>query len=225
MDASKEDLLTNNEENLSTKICVGTYFNSVLGGERIVMFDSPGVNSSENDVHREISHKMLRSKQYNLLVYVINATQLGTNDEDAHLDVVKEQIGRKKVVFIINKIDHLISEDDNLFDVIENQRRFLNSKGFRNPVICPVSSRAAYLVKKSQYEELNRIERKELDAFIDKFNPHSLETYYEEYLHCPSLAGSKNESKDLLKDCGFGYLEQILKQLCNGGKVNGTGLC
>ena len=62
MDATKEDLFTNNEENLSSKISVGTYFNSALGGQRIIMYDSPGVNSSENDEHREISHKMLHSR-------------------------------------------------------------------------------------------------------------------------------------------------------------------
>lgn len=225
MDATKEDLFTNSEENLSSKISVGTYFNSVLGGQRIILFDSPGVNSSENDDHREISHKMLRSRKYKLLVYVMNATQLGTNDEDYHLNVVKEEIGRTKVIFVINKIDHLISDDDNIYDVIENQRRFLVSKGFRNPIICPVSARAAYLVKKSEHEELNRIERREMDAYIDKFDQHSLGTYYEDYLHCPFLSSSKDESKDLLKDCGFGYLEQIIKHLSNGGKINGTGLC
>ena len=225
MDATKEELFTNSDENLSSKISVGNYFNSVLGGQRIILFDSPGVNSSENDEHREISHKMLRSRKYKLLIYVMNATQLGTNDEDCHLNVVKKEIGRTKVIFVINKIDHLLSDDDNIYDVIENQRRFLVSKGFRNPIICPVSARAAYLVKKSEHEELNRIERREMDAYIDKFDQHSLATYYEEYLHCPFLSGSQDESKDLLKDCGFSYLEQIIKHLSNGGRINGTGLC
>ena len=225
MDATKEDLFTNSEENLSSKISVGTYFNSELGGQRIILYDSPGVNSSENDEHRKISHKMLHSRKYKLVMYVMNATQLGTNDEDYHLNVVKEEIGRTKVIFVINKIDHLLSDDDNIYNVIENQQRFLISKGFRNPIICPVSARAAYLVKKSEQEELNRIERREMDAYIDKFDQHSLAIYYEEYLHCPFLPGSKDESKDLLKDCGFSYLEQIIKHLSNGGRINGTGLC
>lgn len=225
MDATKEELFTNSEENLSSKISVGAYFNGGLGGQRIVLFDSPGVNSSQNADHCEISRKMIHSKRYNLLIYVINATQLSTDSEAVHLEFVKSQIGRRKVLFVMNLADHLISEDDNIFDVIENQRQFLVSKGYRNPLICPVSARAAYLAKKSQQDELNPCERSDLDAYIDKFDQHSMETYYEDYLHCLPIAGSKNESKDLLKNCGFAYLEQILKHISNGGKINGTGLC
>lgn len=225
MNATKDDLFTNNEENQSSKISVGTYFNSALGGERIILLDSPGVNSSVNAEHREITYKMIHSKRYKLLIYVMNATQLSTNDEAFHLETVKSEIGNRKLVFVINKIDHLLSEDDNIWDVIENQRHFLIEKGFTNPVICPISTRAAYLVKKSKQETLNRIERRELDAYIDKFEQYSMATYYEKHLKCPPCSRTANESEELLKNCGFAYLEQIIKHLSNGGKTNGTGLC
>jgi len=225
MNATKEDLFANNEENLSSKITVGTYFNSALGGERIILLDSPGVNSSEYDEHRKISNEMLHSKEYKLVLYVMNATQLGTNDEKCHLNTVKKEIGRTKVIFVINKIDQFLSEDDNLFDVIENQRRFLAATGFSNPIICPVSARAAYLVRKSKQEELTQIERRELDTYIDKFDQHSMATYYEKHLKCPSLSRTTDESTELLKNCGFAYLEQIIKHFSNGGIINGTDLC
>lgn len=224
LDASKEDLLSDNEDNFSSKITVGTFFNGCLGGQRVILFDSPGVNSSENAEHREISYKMIRSRRYRLLLYIMNATQLGTNDEDLHLDVVKKHLGRGKILFVMNKIDHLISEDDNLFDVIENQRRFLYSKGFQNPIICPVSARAAYLAKKSQQEELNRIERREMDNYIDKFALNSMADYYEEKLHCSCITDSGDEAKSLFRNCGFAYLEQIIEHLSNGGRINGTGI-
>lgn len=225
MNATKDDLFTNSEENQSSKITVGTYFNGALGGERIILLDSPGVNSSVNAEHREITHKMMHSKQYKLLIYVMNATQLGTNDEAFHLETVKAEIGNRRLIFVINKLDHLLSEDDNIWDVIENQRHFLIEKGFANPIICPVSTRAAYLVKKSEQETLNRIERRELEAYIDKFEQHSMATYYEKNLNCPPHSRTANESAELLKNCGFSYLEQIIKHLSNGGKTNGTGLC
>lgn len=225
MDATKEELFTNNEENLSSRISVGTYFNGGLGGQRIVLFDSPGVNSSQNADHCEISRKMIHSKRYNLLIYVLNATQLAIDSEAVHLEFVKSQIGRTKVLFVMNQIDHLISDVDCISDVIENQRKFLISKGFRDPVICPVSSIAAYLAKKSQQEELSRSERRKMEVYIDIFSKNSAASYYEKQLHCPHLPDSTDETKALLRNCGFAYLEQIIKHISNGGKINGSGLC
>lgn len=225
LNASKDDLLSDNEDNLSTKITVGTYFNGCLAGHRVVLLDSPGVNSSENEEHREISYKTIRSRKYKLLLYVMNATQLGTNDEAQHLEVVKKNLGRANILFVINKIDNLISDDDSLLDVIDNQRRFLCSKGFKNPIICPVSSRAAYLVKKSQCEDLNLIERYEIYNFIAKFESNSMADYYERNLKCSSIMDSKDDVKNLLKNCGFAYLERIIEHYSNGGKINDTNLC
>ena len=225
LNASKEELLNDNADNRSAKITVGTYFNGLLGGRRVVLLDSPGVNSSENQEHREISYQMIRSRKYKLLLYVMNATQLGTNDEEQHLEAVKRYMGRAKILFIINRVDNLISEEDNLPEIIEDQRRFLCSKGFQHPLICPVSARAAFLAKKSQQEELSRIEQREINSFIDKFELIDLPGYYENQLQCSAISNSNNEIKSLLKNCGFAYLEQIIMHLRNGGKINGTGLC
>ncbi|MGN1248883.1 MAG: dynamin family protein [Candidatus Spyradocola sp.] len=225
LNASREDLLSDSEENLSTRITVGTYFHGGLGGERITLLDTPGVNSSENEEHREISNRMIRSKRYRLLLYVMNATQLGTNDEDLHLETVQKVIGRKSIVFVINKIDNLVSEDDDLLAMIENQRRYLISKGFRNPVICPISARAAYLAKKSQREELNRLERGELENLADKFDQTIMAPYYRKQLRIQAMKKPADEADALLLNSGFAYLEKIIKHLINGGKINGTGIC
>lgn len=108
MAASIEDLLSDNEDNKSYKITVGTYFNGELGGKRIVLFDSPGVNSSENVEHTEISQRMIKSRKYRLMIYVLNATQLGTTDEEYHLEMVRQRLGRAKIIFVMNKADKLI---------------------------------------------------------------------------------------------------------------------
>ena len=150
MNASREDLLSDNEDNKSYKITVGTFFNGELGGKRIILFDSPGVNSNENAEHARISQRMIKSRRYRLMIYVLNSTQLGTTDEEHHLEVVKQRLGRTKILFVMNKADKLISQNDNFRESIEGQRKFLVSKGFKNPLICPVSSRAAYLVRKEQ---------------------------------------------------------------------------
>ncbi len=209
MDASKEDLLSDNENNMSHKIAVGTYFNGGLSGKRIILLDSPGVNSSENAEHAEISQQIIKAKKYQLMIYVLNATQLGTTNEEHHLEIVRQSLGRSNIIFVMNKADKLISEEDNFLDSIDSQRKFLISKGFKKPLICPISCRAAYLVKKSRLEGLSRIERSEID-FMDKFEEQRLADYYEEVLDCPHLSAN-NERCTVIKlrirtlrknDCG-----------------------
>lgn len=225
IDASKEDLLNDNDNNKSYTIMVGTYFKSLLGGQRVILFDSPGVNSSENVEHTEISQKMIRSRKHKLMIYVLNATQLGTTDEEQHLEFVAKYLGQTKIIFVMNKIDHLISEDDNLLDVIERQRKFLISKGFKNPVICPVSSRASLLAKKSRTEGLSRIEQREFDNYMDKFEQQSLQNYYVEKLNCRPDPPVIDEVQKLLNNCGFEYFEKLILNTTKGGKTNGTSIC
>lgn len=225
MAATKEDLLTDNDENQSSKITVGTCLNGFLSGQRVIFYDSPGVNSSENTDHAKITYQMIRSKRYKLMIYVLNATQLATTDEELHLKAVAERIGRTNILFVMNRVDHLISEDDDIASALAKQREFLTAKGFRNPVICPVSARAAYLAKKSQQEELSRIERRELENNIDKFQEQSLSSYYEKSLGCAPIPDSGDEAQQLLKNCGLSYLELIIKYIKDGGKINGTGVC
>lgn len=213
INATKDELLNDNEDNKTTKITVSTYFNSKIGGQRVILYDSPGVNSSENIEHKQISTSMIRSKKYNSLLYVLNATQLGTTDDDEHLSTVKSYVGRKPIIFVLNKIDRLISDDDNILDVIENQRKYLISKGFKKAIICPVSARAAFLAKKSQCESLSRTEQREMDTFLDKFEVQSLSEYYEKTFNMNYKVDANNESQKLFKDCGFAYFEEILKSL------------
>ena len=213
IDATREELLSDNENNKSSKITVGTYFNGFLGGERIILYDSPGVNSSENIEHMEITQRMIKARKYRLMLYVLNATQLGTTDEEQHLEMVAKQIGRTKVLFVLNKIDHLISEDDDIPDVIYRQQKFLASKGFDNPIVCPVSARAAYLAKKSQQEILSRIEQREFDDYIYKFEQISLSDYFEKQLKCPHIAFSHDEAQKLYRNSGLAYVENLIKNI------------
>ena len=112
----------------------------------------------------------------------------------------------------MNKIDHLISEDESLSDVIMRQVDFLKQKGFKAPIICPVSARAAYLAKKGKKEQLSRLERRELESYSDKFAQSGLPEYYENEMGCPPISGTGDETDDLYRDCGFAYFENIIIQ-------------
>ncbi|NBK79720.1 hypothetical protein D5272_14280 [bacterium D16-76] len=210
--ASKDELLTDNDHNRTAKILVSTYFSGLMGGQRLVFFDSPGVNSSDNVEHTEITMKMLKAKKYKLLLYVINATQLGTTDEEQHLRFIARSVGRRKVLFVMNKIDRLISEEEPLFDIIARQRAFLTHLGFHDPILCPISARAAYIAKKSCDGPVNRVEQRELDSYIDKFSQNSLSEYYETTLGCPRITMNHSDTDNLYRDCGLAYLEKMIIQ-------------
>src|SRR5699024_5460332 len=59
LDATQEELFTDNTENPSNQITVSTYFKGRLGGKRILLLDTPGVNSSENAEHTEITQNAI----------------------------------------------------------------------------------------------------------------------------------------------------------------------
>lgn len=225
MNAEKEELLEDNKSNLSKKIWVSTFFQGELAGSRIIINDSPGVNFSENQEHKEITERILRSKDFNLLIFLMNATQLGTNDNDQHLDFVKSIIGRKPVLFIVNKIDAFNSEEEDVYQVLEKQVQYLKAKGFKNPIVCPVSSIAGYLSKKSMDNQLSRVESRELYCRIDEFDKMKLPEFYSKYYPEIKIRDEDTEEIQLQKTCGLKYIESMIKIYSTGGKVNGTGLC
>ena len=221
--AGREELLNDNELNLSDKIIVSTNFIGELADQRIIVNDSPGVNYSGDEKHKEITERLIKGKNYNLLIYVMNATQLATNDESDHLDYVKKTVGRRSVLFIINKIDAFNIEEENIEFSIQRQSELLKKKGFKDPVICPISSRAGYLAKQFKEGKLSRTEERELYNYIDKFEQMRLVDYYAKAFKDIFVEDAENEEAQLLKTCGLAYVEKIIIVMCKGGNLNGSG--
>lgn len=224
--SEEEDLFYNNEQNTLDKIIVSTYYNGLLGGERVIINDSPGVNYSGEKEHREITNKMIREGNYDLLIYLMNATQLGTNDDLEHLQYVKNCVGNTPVIFVVNKIDSFNTEEEDIIKVMQNATKYICSVwGCEKPVVCPVSARAGYLVRISQYENLSKVENGELNGYIDKFEQMKVKEYYRQHYPAIIVKDSWKEKDQLLKNCGISYVEEIIKEFCEGGSGNGTGLC
>lgn len=224
MKAGREELLNDNEENSSDKIVVSTSFKGYLNQERIIVNDSPGVNYSGDREHKAITERLIKGRNYNLLIYVMNATTLGTDDEAQHLDFVKQTIGRTPVLFVVNKIDWFNLEEESIEDTIKRQREYLREHGFRNPLICPVSSKAGYLAKQFGTRQLSKSEERELYNYVDKFEQMNLTEYYKNAFGKIAIEDSDQEEIQLLKTSGIAFVEKIIISLTTGGKVNGTGV-
>ena len=218
MTAGREELVNDNELNYTDKIIVAGHFNGILSDERILIDDSPGVNFSEDSSHREITEAMLKRKKYDLLIYVMNATQLSTNDENEHLEFVRKTIGKTPLIFVLNKIDSFNEEDENVRDVIDRQIQYLKSKGFKEPIVCPLSARAGYLSKTCQNSTLSRSDKRTLYYLVDKFEIMRLKEYYKTSFPQIKVPYSDDEIEQLQNSCGLSYTEKIIKNYINGGK-------
>lgn len=212
LEAGPEELLWDNALNASDRIIASTYYDSALGGSRLLIDDSPGVNYFGDAEHKEISRLWIQRQDYDLLIYLMDATQLGTTDDAEHLEFVKKNAGRKKVLFVMNKIDAFDIEEEDVESVIQRQREHLEQIGFKNPSICPVSSKAGWLAKRYENGKLARFEQKEFDVLADKFEQMRLPEYYQKYFPKVDVLDSKGKGEELLKNCGIAYIEQIIKK-------------
>ena len=215
LNADKGILFDDNEKNSSNYISVGTHFNAPnLKNKRCMICDSPGVNSHENEEHRIITQRMLLSGKFKNIIYILNATQLGTNDDEQHLRFIRENLGRKKIIFILNKID-AFNEDDDINKTIDSHIKYLESLGFDSPIVCPVSAVAAVLgQKKLSGAEFTKIENRQLDNYIINFEQSDLCSYYQKHFKKLSLKKPESDEEALLHHCGIAYIEKIISRYC-----------
>ena len=206
-------------------ISMAAYFSGTLPSNTpFCIIDTPGVNASQHQEHLEITKNEIEKGDYDLLIYLLNMTQLGTTDDGAYLEYIAKTVDHEKIVFVLNKVDNLITEDESLDHIIQNQIAFLNTKGFEEPLILPVSSKTAFLAKKGLQQPLNRIEHRTLSADQDKFETIDLASYYEQVLGYQLTNVREDETHILLRNCGFTYVEHFLALLTNGGNHHDTSL-
>lgn len=115
---------------------------------RLKLVDTPGPNNSRDSNHRETTYKNINSATENMILYVLNYTQLATNDDENLLNYVAEEIRkggketRDRFIFVLNKMDEVKSEDS-VSGAIEITRNYLIKHGIDDPQIFPCSAYAA----------------------------------------------------------------------------------
>lgn len=72
--------------------------------------------------------------------------------------------------------------------------------------------------EKSQMESLKRVERRELNCFIDYFEQMNLPEYYKKHFPGIFIETGDTEEEQLLKNSGISYVEKIIKYYYEGGK-------
>jgi len=213
LDADEERLMNYDSNNLSGKIHVATYFSTFVNksDNRFCFIDTPGVNSAINKDHGEITRKTLSEEDYDKLIYIFNATQIGTDEEIRHLKFVAENVSKDKVIFVVNKLDDFNSKNDSISESIAGIRNDLISLGYVNPAIYPISAYFSLLIKKCfNGEELSEDENDLFVKFQKKFSRDffNLSRYYPPIKNLNKL--TQDELTMLSIKCGLYGLENAL---------------
>ena len=122
-------------------------------GHAVLLYDTPGPNNSRDLSHAEITKEIIQKSSFCSLICVLNATQLGTEDEFALLTFIRKEIEKKDttsdVLFVLNKIDNFsFSGGDSIRDSLTVCKRHLRDCiGFSDITLVPVSSQTALLIR------------------------------------------------------------------------------
>lgn len=149
---------------------ISGHFLSVLSDTKITLIDTPGVNSSQNPIHKKITRKELTSDSTDILVYVIPVENYGSEGDFAHLSYIKKKVHYNRIIFIVNMMDSCDFEDDSVSEIVENIKEHLETIGYDEPIICPISAKAGMLMKQVLLgRELSENDRKACQMYTGIF--------------------------------------------------------
>jgi hypothetical protein len=211
LDATQEALMDDNEDNKTTEIHVGARFRSLTEIDtKICFIDTPGVNSSMEKEHREMSNDAIKNIKCDLLLYLFNAENIGSDDDIRHLKYVKDNY-KGKIIFLVNRMDRFKKNVDSVTETLKSVKKDLKQIGFKESQVYPISAYAAYLAKMSLYgEELSEDEEDDLNFLKRKLSKSefAFETYYPYRIEQP--IEKNNELTSLLVHSGILSLEKII---------------
>lgn len=201
----------------------------------LVLVDTPGPNNSRDPEHRATTYRMLSESTKTVVLYVMNATQLATDDDFNLLKHVSDSMkvggkqSRDRFIFVVNKLDDFKKGEDSVVSAIEKVRKYLNDNGIENPNIYPASALTALdirttLSKDNLDEEDDEVY--EARGKVRKFNRND-EMHFEKYSPLtPSMRGEitnqlasalqkDDKNTQALIHCGIVPIESAIQMYVN----------
>ncbi|MBE6424207.1 dynamin family protein [Succinivibrio dextrinosolvens] len=172
---------------------------------RLVLIDTPGTNNSRTSDHSATTMGLLQEDYKPMIIYVLNSTQLETNDDSYLLTQVAKIIksgdrqSRDRFLFVLNKADEFDPDKgETVTRKIDDVRKYLSEKhDIENPRIFPASAKIAKVIRQYQKnpDKLTSKDRKYLrqDAewFIEEPTMHFSD--YSEFLTTSTNKELKNK--------------------------------
>ena len=167
----------------------------------LMLIDTPGVDYAYDESHCKITYDAIKRGDYDMLICVNNGPYIERNGENELIDFALKQ-GNKKIVFIFNQLDRFDPADDSIEESLKQFRAHLKSKNCDAPII-PLSSKAAYLLKKERDGNLTKFESIELTALKEKMSS----LFYDMGMYGTGICSSEG---DYFARCGLTNLETII---------------
>ncbi|MEZ8644916.1 dynamin family protein [Vibrio cyclitrophicus] len=147
----------------------GNKRHSMLAGHTLI--DTPGANNSRDNRHKEQFINAIKAYPKSPILYVLNATQLGTTDDAEIIRTIRETNPKQPVIFALNKMDALDEEKgETAKHYVSLAHKYLEGLGYKKPKIIPLMAQPALIAKKSlNLIQLRRTERNILAAELARF--------------------------------------------------------
>lgn len=121
---------------------------------RLVLTDTPGPNNSQDAEHSKTTMKhIMDSKRNPLILYILNGTQLGIQDDKNLLNMIAEAMSKggkqskDRFIFVVSRMDDFDPEKESIPDALQRIRTYLKSNGISEPTIYPVSAEFTRLLR------------------------------------------------------------------------------
>lgn len=196
----------------------------------LVLVDTPGPNNSRDPEHKKATVRMLSESSKAVVLYILNATQLGTNDDCKLIDYVAKSMSvggkqsRDRFIFVVNKLDDFKKGEDSVEGALAKVRTYLSDKGIKNANIYPASALTALNIRTilAESDDDDDDDVYEAKGKVRKFNKNK-EMHFEDIAPLtPSVRkkieeklvearNEKNVNEEALIHCGIVPIEMAIR--------------
>ncbi len=151
-EASKKSIVQYNDTNDVSEMILEGQIRGIKNSKKsLLLIDTPGINNSMDQSHELETKRVLDEYPEGLILYVINAQQIGTYDDSNFLSLIAKKLKEEsgfKIIFVVNKMDLIDYQKEEPGELIQNCKQYIESKGIENPILIPVSASSALIFKK-----------------------------------------------------------------------------
>lgn len=185
---------------------------------QLVLTDTPGPNNSRTDEHKEHTYSLLKEDYKPMILYVLNGTQLETNDDNTLLKDVAAAMNsggrqaQERFIFVLNKADEFDPDKgETISKKIGDVKAYLERHNIHNARVFPAAARLAKVLRQSQNNQpLTESEEDDIlpkyKSFIKRENKHFSD-------HAPLSPAAKKIQDSMLteaKNNGNKYQEALI---------------